>query len=340
MAKRTLDNVKLGIFVLTGLLLFILFLYMLGKNQSIFASRFEIKANFENVSGLVAGNNVRVSGIVVGIVEEVELVNDTLVVVTLALNDEMKKVIRKNAIASIGTDGLIGNRVVNLLPSKEPAPLIEPGDVLQSEKDVSTEAMLRTLDKTNQNILTISEGLKLTIDRINQSSQISSLLNDKSLSQNLKASLVNLRNATASASESMQDIHAATSDIRSSIGNVREGKGALGYLLTDTSMATQLNQVVLKLQSVENQADQLAQEMNDLVQGLQNDIDRGQGPANLMMKDSLAAARLQNTLGNLEEGTARFNENMEALKHNFLFRRYFKKLEKEKKKKEKAEKKL
>ncbi|MBK8193766.1 MAG: hypothetical protein IPK76_11400 [Lewinellaceae bacterium] len=59
-----------------------------------------------------------------------------------------------------------------------------------------------------------------------------------------------------------------------------------------------------------------------------------------MMKDSLAAARLQNTLGNLEEGTARFNENMEALKHNFLFRRYFKKLEKEKKKKEKAEKKL
>ncbi|MBK7936009.1 MAG: MCE family protein [Lewinellaceae bacterium] len=325
MAKRTLDNIKLGIFVLAGLTLLIVFLYLLGKNQSIFASRFEVKAHFKNVSGLVAGNNVRVSGIVVGIVEEVKLVNDTLVVVTLALNDEMRNVIRKNALASIGTDGLIGNRVVNLLPAKEPAPLIEPGDILRSQKDVDTEEMLRTLDLTNRNILSISEGLKQTIERINQSAQLSTILNDESLSRDLKAALSNLRNATGTASETMRDLHLA-------VGDVREGKGTVGYLLKDTSLAYQLTQVVGKLQSVENQADQLAKDMNQLVLGLQNDIDRGQGPANMILKDSLAAARIQNTLGNLEEGTARFNENMEALKHNFFFRRYFKKLEKQKKK--------
>ena len=325
MAKRILDNVKLGIFVITGLVLLIFFLYLLGKNQSIFASRFEVKAHFENVSGLVSGNNVRVSGIVVGIVEDVKLVNDTLVVVTLALNDEMRDVIRKNALASIGTDGLIGNRVVNLIPSREPAPLIEPGDILQSQKDVSTEEMLRTLDQTNKNVLVISEGLKQTIERINKSSQLATLLDDPSLSRNVKAALLNLRNATGTASETMEDLHLA-------IGDIREGKGTVGYLLRDTSMAYQLTQVVGKLQTVENQADKLARDMNALVEGLQTDIDKGEGPANLLMKDSLAAARIQNTLGNLEEGTARFNENMEALKHNFLFRGYFKKLEKEKKK--------
>jgi len=325
MAKRILDNVKLGIFVITGLVLLIFFLYLLGKNQSIFASRFEVKARFENVSGLVAGNNVRVSGIVVGIVEEVKLVNDTLVMVTLALDDEMRNVIRKNALASIGTDGLIGNRVVNILPAKEPAPLIEPGDILQSQKDVSTEEMLRTLDQTNKNVLVISEGLKQTIERINKSSQLATLLDDPSLSRNVKAALLNLRNATGTASETMEDLHLA-------IGDIREGKGTVGYLLRDTSMAYQLTQVVGKLQTVENQADKLARDMNALVEGLQTDIDKGEGPANLLMKDSLAAARIQNTLGNLEEGTARFNENMEALKHNFLFRGYFKKLEKEKKK--------
>jgi len=325
MAKRILDNVKLGIFVITGLVLLIFFLYLLGKNQSIFASRFEVKAHFENVSGLVSGNNVRVSGIVVGIVEDIKLVNDTLVVVTLALNDEMRDVIRKNALASIGTDGLIGNRVVNILPAKEPAPLIEPGDILQSQKDVSTEEMLRTLDQTNRNILVISEGLKQTIERINKSTQLTTLLEDPSLSRNVKAALLNLRNATGTASETMQDLHLA-------IGDIRGGKGALGFLLTDTSTAFQLNQAMLKLQSVENQASQLTRDMNNLVEGLQTDIDKGEGPANLLMKDSLAAARIQNTLGNLEEGTARFNENMEALKHNFLFRGYFKKLEKEKKK--------
>ncbi|MBK8969071.1 MAG: MCE family protein [Lewinellaceae bacterium] len=97
MAKQTIDNIKLGFFDLIGLGLLILFLYMLGRNKSIFSDRFEISVHFENVSGLVAGNNVRVSGIVVGIVEEVQLVNDTLVVVTITLNESMRQVIRKNA---------------------------------------------------------------------------------------------------------------------------------------------------------------------------------------------------------------------------------------------------
>lgn len=332
MAKRTIDNLKLGIFVLTGLFLLILFFYMMSKNESIFASRFEIKAHFENVSGLVAGNNVRVSGIVVGIVEDVELVNDTLVVVTIALNNDMRKVVRKNALAALGTDGLIGNRVVNIVPVKEQAPLIEPGDVLRGQKDVSTEEMLQTLDQTNQNVLVISRGLMETIDKINKSALLTSLLNDESLSQNLRTSLINLRDATGQASATMQDLRAV-------VNGVRNGEGSVGTLLRDTSFARELNRAVLKLQDVENQADRLAQNMDALVKevditvkGLQGDINQGQGPANLLMKDSLAAARLQSTLGNLEQGTARFSENMEALKHNFLFRRYFKKLEKQKKK--------
>lgn len=332
MAKRTIDNLKLGIFVLTGLFLLILFFYMMSKNESIFASRFEIKAHFENVSGLVAGNNVRVSGIVVGIVEDVELVNDTLVVVTIALNNDMRKVVRKNALAALGTDGLIGNRVVNIVPVKEQAPLIEPGDVLMGQKDVSTEEMLQTLDQTNQNVLVISRGLMETIDKINKSALLTSLLNDESLSQNLRTSLINLRDATGQASATMQDLRAV-------VNGVRNGEGSVGTLLRDTSFARELNRAVLKLQDVENQADRLAQNMDALVKevdttvkGLQGDINQGQGPANLLMKDSLAAARLQSTLGNLEQGTARFSENMEALKHNFLFRRYFKKLEKQKKK--------
>ncbi|TNE55855.1 MAG: MCE family protein [Bacteroidetes bacterium] len=318
MAKRTIDNVKLGIFVLVALALLIFFLYMLGRNQSIFATRFEIKAHFEDVSGLVPGNNVRVSGIVVGIVEDVNLVNDTLVVVTIGLDDEMRQVIRKNTLADIGTDGLIGNRVVDLLSVREPAPLIEPGDIIQSVPEINTDEMLRTLDKTNRNILVISEGLKETVQRINESTQLSTLLTDENLSRDLKAALANLRRATGDAAATMEDVHAV-------VGDVRKGEGTIGYLLRDTSIGYELNQVVVKLQAVEDQADLLARDMNKLVQGLQSDLQEGQGPAYLLMNDSLAAARLQNTLDNIESGTARFDENMEALKHNFLFRRYFKK---------------
>lgn len=330
MAKRTFDHIKLGLFVLVGLGLLILFLYMLGRNKSIFNSRFEVKVHFENVSGLVPGNNVRVSGIVIGIVEAVDLVNDTSVVVTLGLDDDMRQVIRKNALANIGTDGLIGNRVVNLLPVKTPAPLIEPGDILQSLPDVSTEEMLRTLDHTNQNVLVISQGLIETIDRINKSTQLTTLLDDASLSRDLKAALFHLRQASGTAAATMRDIHTV-------VGGIRNGEGSIGTLLRDTALAYEFDQAVFQLRALENQLGNLTQQtsalvrdVNGVVQGVQTDLKEGQGPVRLLMQDSLAAARLQNTLGSLEEGAARFSENMEALKHNFLFRRYFKKLEKQK----------
>lgn len=332
MANRTSDNIKLGIFVLAGLALLIAFLYMLGKNQSFFSNRFQITAQFENVNGLAPGGNVRVSGIVVGVVESVTLVNDTLVEVSLRLDDNMRQVVRKNTVASIGTDGLVGNRVVNLLPAKDPAPLIEPGDVIQSEKDVSTTEMLRTLDQTNRNVLEISEGLIQTIDRINKSAQLATLLNDVSLSHNLKAALVNLRNTTAAAS-------ATATDLQTVMTGIRKGEGTAGALLRDTMLVHELNQAARKLQTVETQAGHLVQNMDSLVQSMagmvssvQADIQYGPGTAHLLLRDSMAAVRVRAILENIETGTGRFSEDMEALKHNFLLRGYFRKLEKEKKK--------
>ena len=257
--------------------------------------------------------------------------NDTLVVVTLALNDDMQQVLRKNALASIGTDGLIGNRVVNLLAVKAPAPLIEPGDILQAQQEVNTDQMLRTLDQTNQNVLTISEGLMQTVDRINESAQLSTLLQDDRLSRDLSAALANLRQSTSDAALTMQDL-------RTIVGDVRNGEGSVGYLLRDTSLGYQLDQVVTKLRDVEEEADLLTSDMRTLVNSIGQNLETGSGPASMILHDSLAAVRLGKTLSHIESGTARFNENMEALKHNFLFRRYFKKQEKERRKQEVAQK--
>lgn len=318
MGKRTIENVQLGGFVLTGLVLLILFLYFLGRNKSIFSTRFEVEAHFENVNGLVPGNNVRLSGIVIGIVEDVRLLNDTLVVVSLALDEKTRAMIRKNAEAAVGTDGLIGNRVVNIIPVKDPAAFIEPGDVLQGRKEVDTDDMLRTLDLTNRNVLRISESLRLTMDRVNRSTQLAALLDDDRLSENLIAALVQLRSASRRASESMDDLHAV-------VEGVRAGEGSVGMLLRDTALAVEFGQTIRKLQNLEAQADELVKAVQVVVQDVQTDLQQGPGPVRLVLKDSLAAARLQNTVNNLEQGTARFNENMEALKHNFLFRGYFKK---------------
>ncbi|MBK8969072.1 MAG: hypothetical protein IPM36_20845 [Lewinellaceae bacterium] len=145
-----------------------------------------------------------------------------------------------------------------LLPSKDPAPLIEPGDILQSQSDVSTEEMLRTLDRTNQNVLDISEGLKETIERINNSTQLTTLLNDEGLSRDLKAALYNLRSATGTASVTM-------SDLRQVVGDIRQGEGTIGALLRDTAMAYELNQVVSEMHALETQLSQLTRQTGNLV---------------------------------------------------------------------------
>ena len=330
MAKKAINNVKLGIFVLAGLLLMIFSLYMIGKDTNMFGSNYTLKVRFDNVHGLTSGNNVRYAGIQVGTVKKVKILSDTLIEVSMLIDTKMKKYIHKNDIVSMSTDGLMGNRILNIAPSKDGSPLAENGDILATKQSISTDDMLETLDKTNKNIKDVSEGLKMTILRINNSSALWKLLSEETLPDNLRASSVSIRRAASNADGMVQDLHQIVNDIKA-------GKGSLGEILTDTAIAYNLNEAVLRIQQVGNHADELAKDLTDFTSKLRNDINNGKGPANAILKDSSLVIKLQNSLTNIENGTAAFNLNMEALKHNFLLRGYFRKLEKrQKEEKQKA----
>jgi phospholipid/cholesterol/gamma-HCH transport system substrate-binding protein len=325
MAKRTVNNIKLGIFVLVGLLFLVLLLYMIGKNRNMFGNTYVLKARFENVQGLVAGNNVRFSGIQAGTVKKVKILSDTVIEVTMIIETKMKEIIRKNAIVSIGTDGLVGNKVVNITPSKEAASLAEEDDILPSKKAVNTDEMLQTLYKTNNDVAVIADNLKNTMQRLNNSNALWSLLNDNTLPSGLRSSVANIRLATAKADNMMNALNEIIAD-------VKNGKGSAGALLTDTSFATNLNEAVLKIKSVGEEADSLAAGLKVMITGIQQDINTGKGTVHSLLKDSLLVVKLNTSLENIQKGTDGFNQNMEALKHNFLLRGYFRKLEKQKKK--------
>jgi len=324
MAKRAINNVKLGFFVLAGLLIMIFSLYMIGKDTNMFGSNYTLKVRFENVHGLTSGNNVRYSGIQVGTVKRVKILSDTLIEVSMLIDTKMKQYIHKNDIVSMSTDGLMGNRILNITPAKDGSPLAENGDLLITKKSVSTEEMLETLDKTNKNIRDISQELKLTVLKINNSSALWKLLTEETLPDNLRASSFSIRKAAANADGMVQDLHTIINDLRA-------GKGSLGSILTDTAIAYNLNEAVLSIQQVGNHADELVRELDDLTKGLKSDVNSGKGPAHAILKDSTLVIKLNNSLSNIEKGTEAFNQNMEALKHNFLLRGYFKRLEKRKK---------
>lgn len=325
MKKRATNSVKLGLFVLAGLAFLILLLYMIGRNKNLFGATFSIKAQFANVQGLVSGNNVRYAGIEIGTIKKIYIINDTMVEVLMIVEEDMRKVIRKNAVVSIGSDGLMGNKVVNISAGQGEAGLVEQGDVLVSRKPVDMDEMLRTLGKTNSDIGVIAVNLKNLSQRLNSSSGLLTLLDDQSMPKNLKAAALNVQVATARAANMARDLETV-------VNNVKEGRGSLGVLLHDTSFAQNLNDAVLKIQTVGNQAQSLAAGIQSAVTEIQYEIGQGKGAVNALLKDTALTEKLNNSLENIEKGTDAFNQNMEALKHNFLFRGYFRKLEKQKQK--------
>lgn len=327
MAKRLVSNIRLGLFVMAGLVVLVVLLYMIGKNRNMFGSTYLLKARFENVQGLVAGNNVRFSGIQAGTVKHLEILNDTVIELSMIIETKFKPIIRKNAIVSIGTDGLVGNKVVNISPAKAPAGLAMPGDFLATRKSVNTDEMIQTLYNTNNDVAVIAASLKNTVQQINQSRGLWDLLNDQSIPQDIRISLANIRLATGKAG------HMAN-DLQNLVRNIKDGEGSLGSLLTDTTFSYQLGDVINKIKEVGEEADSLAndldlaaKEVNTVLSGINRDINQGKGTVHALLKDSAMVVKLNASLANLQKGTNGFNQNMEALKHNFLLRGYFRKQE-------------
>lgn len=321
MARQTINHVKLGIFVMAGLGFLILLLYMIGKNQNLFGKTFELRARFTNARGLMWGNNVRFAGIDAGTVTGIEIINDTTIEVTMRLENSIRKHISKNAIASIGTDGLMGNKIVNIEPAATAAAPVESGDVLLSSAATDTDEMLRILSKTNNDLYAIASSLRVTVGRVNESKAIWAILEDSTLPANVKSTFSEFHQASRSLHDMIGNLEMIVSDIKG-------GKGSLGKIVEDTSIAATISSMVNRMDRVGREADSLANSIHEIVKGIGTDIEKGPGSLNLLLKDKTSADRLSRSLENIEKGTRTFEEDMKALQSNFLFRGYFKKQEK------------
>lgn len=325
MAKKSNSNLKLGIFVLTALGFLILLLYMVGKNRSLFSSTFILKSRFSNVQGLTPGNNVRYAGIFVGTVNQIHILEDGKVEVEMLIENRMKKYIRKNAVVTIATDGLMGDKVLNITAVPGDADLVEDKYTLEARISPDIENMVNTLSGTNSDLAIAAAELKELLKKINGSTALWTLLNDESLSTNISASVVDIRKAAEKANSTIGELNSLVLD-------VKDGKGSLGAVLTDTLLASNLTHAVVQIQRVAEQADTLANELSAVASGIRHDLNEGKGPANALLKDSAMVRSIHTSLDNIRESTRNFNEVMEGLKHSFLVRGYFRRLEKKQRK--------
>jgi phospholipid/cholesterol/gamma-HCH transport system substrate-binding protein len=309
-----MKNIRLGLFVLLGTVFVIIGIYLIGDKQNLFGSTIQITARFHNVNGLMSGNNIRFGGVDVGTVKSVEIIDDTSVQVVMILKEESQGFIKNNAIVSIGTDGLMGNKIVNIQPMSGPSDFIKEGDVLGSKQPLETDQMIRTLNQTNEEVYEIAKNLKSMSDKLNDPNSLWNLILDTVLAENVKQAVVNLK---------VTSIRTATvtGDLSRIVQNIKSGKGAVGALITDTSFATALHQSVVNIKII---SDTLAYISGDLRE-VSSKIKNGEGTIGAILMDTTFVHDLNESMKSIKSGAAGFDDNMEALKHNFLLRKYFRK---------------
>tara|TARA_R110000868_G_scaffold108031_5_gene295184 strand:+ start:7160 stop:7888 length:729 start_codon:yes stop_codon:yes gene_type:complete len=205
MKKESGNTWKLGMFVLIGLVVFTSSIYFVGKQKNLFGSTFNLNSHFKNVSGLEVGNNVLFSGINVGTVSEIQLITDTSVVVRLLIEKEVQKFIKKDALASIGSDGLMGDKVLIISPGTASKNKVKDNDNIASINPIEMDEIMRSLKTSIDNASIITEELaQFTYKMNNGNGALNKLITDEKFANSLTKTLTNLQTGSKGLSENME----------------------------------------------------------------------------------------------------------------------------------------
>jgi phospholipid/cholesterol/gamma-HCH transport system substrate-binding protein len=312
MEEQSAKRLRLGIFVLVATTCLILGLYFIGSKRNIFHSKIHVGAVFNNISGLIPGNNVQFNGINVGTVLKTYAIADTAIKVEFTIDKKVTEFITVNAIASISTDGLLGNKLVTITPGKKGGALIQDGNVIPSVNSIQIDKVIRKLLVTNDNLFVISDNLKRFSDKFNSTNSLWQLLSDKSVADNVRNALVHI-NITSNRTAML------TGDLSKIVKDVQSGKGTIGALLTDTSFAHKLNQTIVNIESVTDSFAIISGNFKNISEKIKN----SNGAIGTLISDTAFVHNLNSSMENIKKGSDNFNENMEALKHSWPFKKYF-----------------
>jgi phospholipid/cholesterol/gamma-HCH transport system substrate-binding protein len=295
---------KLGLFVILGLALFMITIYFIGSNKNLFGSTFNLKSHFRNVSGLKVGNNVRFSGINIGTVKNIEFISDSAVVVNLIIKEDVQKYIKTDAIASIGSDGLMGDKVLTISPGTASNKMVSDNATIASVKAIELEDLIKGLRKSVDNAEIITKELSEFSIKINKGKgALNKVLTDEEFAKSIELMLLNLK--------------LSSNEFLVFTKNMNDKNGTLSRLMTNPKYA---NSVEKTLENLEKSSD----EFEVFTKKLNSD----KGILSKLVTNERLAISLDSSLTNIEKGSKNLIEIEEAAKNNFLLRGYFKKKQK------------
>jgi phospholipid/cholesterol/gamma-HCH transport system substrate-binding protein len=202
--RTTKFKVRLGLFIIGGLMVFLIAIFIIGKQKNLFVPVFKLTSSFHNVSGLQVGNNIRFSGINIGTVDNIEIVNDTTVRVDLLIQKSVQRFIKADCQAAIGSAGIIGDRVLVITQGSYDASIAKDGQYIESKEPVEPDAIMASLQTSADNTAVISFNLAEIMIKINGGKgTLGRLIQDSTIANNINSTIVNLKSSSKGLDENM-----------------------------------------------------------------------------------------------------------------------------------------
>ena len=310
---KTIQHIRLGLLVLLATTILIAGLYFVGQQRNIFSANAALYAHFHDIDGLMPGNNVRFNGYSLGRVLEIAPLNDSLIEVVFSVDEDWLQYISVNAMVSLGTDGLLGNKLLEIEPGWPFERPIGNGDTLAVRQQPDMDLAMRTLNETNNNLLAISADLKSISERFSTDNSLWQLLADTSLSPHLKSAVVNIEITSARAAR-------ITGDLSQLVAGVKAGRGNVGAILSDTSLYSTIHQTIVTVESI---SDTLA-----VVSGNFSTLSRkaieGNGNVATFVNDTTLVGNVNAAVQEIRSAASSLDETLSLLRESKLLKRYYK----------------
>jgi phospholipid/cholesterol/gamma-HCH transport system substrate-binding protein len=226
--KTTMSQkTRIGLFTVIGVLILVAGIFIIGKKKNLFGDTFHIYGTFNNVGGLQVGNNIRFAGINVGTVEDISIISDTMIRVDMVLQSKIKPFLKSTSFASIGSDGLMGDKLITITAGAANTVVLANGSRILTINPLDFDKSISKLTKVASNAEIISGELAaITIQIREGKGSMGRLLYHDDLAKGLEGTMKNA-----------QDLTGSLADITSEI---KGGKGSLGRLLYNDTLAKSL----------------------------------------------------------------------------------------------------
>jgi phospholipid/cholesterol/gamma-HCH transport system substrate-binding protein len=197
-------KIRLGLFITGGLAIFVIAIFVIGKQKNLFDPVFKLTTTFYNVSGLQVGSNVRFSGINVGTVDNISIINDSTVRVDLLIKRSVQPFIKTDCEAAIGSAGIIGDKILIITQGSSEAPAAKDGQQIESKEPVETDAIMASLKVTADNAAIISNQLAEITGKVNTGNgTLWKLIRDSTMANNISQTIVSLKKSSKGLDENM-----------------------------------------------------------------------------------------------------------------------------------------